>query len=172
MANFMVSAVGSQLSPSMIRNTSENIRPNASSRDQPVIVSATTLRYVTLPSMSVLMTPSPMESSVICARCRSTNSASLAEVDSSSRGLPSISLLILGARVGYGLSGIVHSVPKIQLVENRRCNLSLSAEGICARWECLLELHRVYRPHHRGDSSRHKQARWIGSACHSRRGPA
>jgi hypothetical protein len=51
-------------------------RPTASCNDQPVILSATRLRNVIFPEMSVQATASPMELSVTCARSFSANNAS------------------------------------------------------------------------------------------------
>ena len=61
---------------SRIRRTSAMGRPAASCRGQPVIFSATTLRKVMFPLMSVQTTASPMELSVTWARSFSSNNAS------------------------------------------------------------------------------------------------
>ena len=66
----------SWLVESTIWRTSAIARPTASWEDQPVIFSATRLRKLIFPTMSVQMTASPMELSVTWARSFSTNNAS------------------------------------------------------------------------------------------------
>jgi hypothetical protein len=65
----------SRLTPSMMCNIFRSGWRQASCLDKPVKLSATVFRYVMLPATSVLMTASPIESSVRRARSPSMNRA-------------------------------------------------------------------------------------------------
>ena len=67
---------GSQVSSWKARKISSMVRPRLSSSRQPVSSSATGFRYSTRPCASQVITPSPMDCSVICALSFSRNSAS------------------------------------------------------------------------------------------------
>ncbi len=67
---------GSQVSSWKPRKMSSMCRPCASSKRHPVSSSATGLRYSTTSCASVVITPSPMDCSVICALSFSLKSAS------------------------------------------------------------------------------------------------
>ena len=67
---------GSQVSSWKARKISSIVRPRLSSSRQPVSSSATGFRYSTRPCASVVITPSPIDCSVICALSFSRNSAS------------------------------------------------------------------------------------------------